>query len=60
MRSGARGKNKGHDAEDEGEGCHKNRPESHFGPSEGGLRYGFPSLKFGFRKLHNEDRVLGR
>ena len=57
--SGSRSEYKGYDAEDEREGRHKNRPESHLGPSEGGLRDGFSSLKLDFRKLYDEDRVLG-
>src|SRR5262245_12146343 len=59
MCSGSRSEHERHDAEDECEGRHEDRPEPHLGCSQGGVHDGLSFLKLNFRKLDDEDRVLG-
>jgi len=59
MSARSRSEHEGHNAKDERERSHKNRPESHLGRREGCFCDGFPSLKLDLRKFHDQDCVLG-
>src|SRR5215831_8393522 len=59
VRSGPGCEHERHHAEDKGEGCHEDRTEPHQSCSQGGVHERLPSFELDFRKLHDQDCILG-